>query len=248
MWTKFAFGAAAALFVGFSASAHAYVLNTLGNTGDSSQSIGSTLAAESFEADGNGIGDVVLALSTSTGGTGNIVVSLRANHSGAPGTLVDAIATISASSIPVGVEAYYQFYNLPVSNLISGTQYWLQVAHGVGSSSTNASVDTTAAPSSAIGDVFGPNNLFSTSTSTAGQATPYMVACISDDNSCGGFTGGTFSPSSINAADSFNEAVPEPAGLAVLGVGLVAVGWSCRRAAAVRRSAAAGLPATIPAS
>jgi hypothetical protein len=213
------------LSAGLCTSAHATSIleSTLGGASDSPKSLASLIGAESFVASGSGIGDIELALSRIGAANGSIVITIMTdNGTDKPGSLLDTVATLSENLIGTS-EGIYDFYNLPIDNLTSGSRYWLEVAKS-GSAAITTNVYTTAlAPvvgTASTTVAAGNTNYYSGSGS--GKTSPLMVDCISTDNAC--------DAGEQTIAYSVNEGVPEPASMAILGTGLVSLGWSRRRA------------------
>jgi PEP-CTERM motif len=212
------------LSAGIAATAHAApILSTMGNVGDLTKSL-STVAAESFVlASGTGISEIEIALGRASAANGSIIITINSdNGSNKPGSVLDTVATLSESLIGT-TEGFYNFFNLPINDLTAGVRYWVQVAK-VGTVSTSV-YTTTAAPS--------PNGAASASATIAAGNTNYYpglgpsktsileVMCLSADNSCA---------STFAATLSFDQTpTPEPASLAIVGVGLAGIGWIRRR-------------------
>lgn len=223
---------AALLSLGITASAHAgYLVNTLSNAtlpgnGFISQSIAGGIYAQSFVTDSTGINEVEFLLTNSTATTGSVVVTLRAdNGSDKPATTaLNTLATINAASLPVGSVSTFDYSNLGITGLTINTRYWIEITHGAGSTPSTATEMTTSP--TALGDVAtGSTSIFQSATNLDNNGTDttskYMALCVSDDNSC----------SVVNTA-SFVDGLPtpEPAGIAVLGVGLIFLGAARYRA------------------
>jgi hypothetical protein len=213
------------LSAGLCTSAHATSIleSTLGGASDSPKSLASLIGAESFVASGSGIGDIELALSRIGAANGSIVITIMTdNGTDKPGSLLDTVATLSENLIGTS-EGIYDFYNLPIDNLTSGSRYWLEVAKSGSAAITTSAYTTTLAPvvgTASTTVAAGNTNYYAGS--GGGKTTPLMVACISTDNAC--------DAGEQTIAYSVNEAVPEPASMAILGTGLVSLGWSRRRA------------------
>jgi hypothetical protein len=219
---KLSFGAVAVL-LGSTAMAHASpILDSIVASGETAKALGLRGAAESFVADSTGIGDVELQLQRTGTSTGSIVITLNANGTNAPGAVLNTIATITASTIPT-TETLYDFYNLGITGLTAGTTYWIEVAKG---STGTASVNTftnTATPA------YGSANATYWAGSGSATTVPVLSTCVSDTNLCD-----VLHTPTVNYA--FNQATPtpEPTTMAILGTGLVGLGWSRRRAMAKR--------------
>jgi hypothetical protein len=199
------------------ASAHAAVISdTLdGSAGDTTKSLSSKAAGESFTADGSGnLGDLELNLA-GTSASGSVVITLNANSGGTPGAVLQTIATVAASSIPAA-ETLYDFYNLPVTGLTSGDTYWIKVAKTATPTGIDAFTTATAATTGS-GQIYWPG---ATPTSTA----LFLTDCVSSDNACD-------AANTPSAGYSFNQgaATPEPSSVAILGAGLLGLGYFGRR-------------------
>jgi len=215
---------AGALSLGLCSSAHAtgILMDALSTMGNMPNGLNNSIAAESFVADSSGIGDIEMYLSEASSTTnGSIVITIRTDNSNKPSsTIVDTIQTLSESQIP-GSETLFDFYNLAINNLTSGTKYWIEVSKAPGSSSVSA--DTYATPVANI--ITGIASTGSSAGDTdyvvgtgGGTTIKAMTLCLSDNDAC----------DSINlaaAADSFNEAVPEPATAGIIGAGLAGLSW-----------------------
>ena len=203
--------------LGTSARASAILFSTLGNPGDTAKLVPSTGVAESFVAASSGIGDLELALSAPAGATGSIVITIMSDANNRPKAVLDTIATLSETQVGA-VEGFYDFYNLSVNNLTAGSRYWIDVAKG---SSAQTSVYTTnsqpnpGTDSNAV--TSGATNYWSGV--RTGTSSPLQTMCVSTDNSCDV----TYTPTAL----SINEAIaaPEPTALAMLGTGLIGLGW-----------------------
>ena len=186
------------------------------------KSVSTTVAAESFIASGTGISEVELALSAPSGSTGSILITLMNDSSNKPlGSLVATIATLSETNIGSS-EGLYDFYNLPINNLVSGNRYWIEIAKS-GSSATNiyTTINAPSPGSASSAFVLGGTNYFAGS--GASKTSPLEAMCISTDNAC----------QAANPQIAFSvdmaTAMPEPATIAILGTGLLGLGWSRRR-------------------
>lgn len=209
-----------ALLLGFGAAAQASIIaDTLdGNSGDSAKSLATKAAGESFIATTTSISEVEIDLArTST--TGSVVITLDSNGSNAPGSVLDTIATITASSLPT-TETLLDFYNLSVAGLTIGTTYWIEVAKS-GTTAPGVEAFTTTTASTA------GSGLTYWAGSGSAASTPLMNMCVSSDDSCDG--------NAPSGSYAFNESTstPEPASLAVLGAGMAGLGWVRRRRARV---------------
>ena len=205
-----------ALLLAFGTSAHASIIsNTLdGDSGDTVKTLISRAAAKSFTAGATGIlNDLEIDLNK-TGSTGSIAITLNANNAGVPGTPLNTIASLTASSLPSS-ETLYDFYNLAIAGLTPGSTYWITVAKT--GTATSADVFTTAtAAAIGTGQIYWPGT-------SATSTTTFLTDCVSSDNACDA----SF-PASTGT--SFNKATPtpEPASIAIIGAGLAGLGLSRR--------------------
>ena len=208
-------------------SAHAspILMNSWGNPSDIPKPLASIPGAESFVATSTGIGDVMVALSSSGTTSGSVLITVMSDNvsptNKPSGIVLDTIATLNESSIGTG-EGLYDFYNLPIDNLTIGARYWVNVGKtGIPAVSTNI-YTSTAAPSVGVANLtLATGNTSYYPGGGNGKISPLMVSCISTDNSC--------DATNTSFALSVNEAVPEPASIAVLGTSLIGLGWLRRR-------------------
>ncbi|HEY4043865.1 MAG TPA: PEP-CTERM sorting domain-containing protein [Rhodopila sp.] len=207
---------------GLCSSAHALgIMDALSTAPDAAHALNVNSAAESFVADSRGIGDVELNLSeTSTLTNGSVAITLRADNSNTPGASIDTIQQLNESQIPT-TQTLFDFYNLPINNLVPGTKYWIEVAKPTGSSVSTDSYSTLAS-NVITGNAATTSNPGDTAYAVgtgSGTISRLMTLCVSDDNSCD-------AANPVALADAFNEtAVPEPAGIAVLAAGLAGLAF-----------------------
>jgi hypothetical protein len=215
-----------ALLLAFGASAHASVMsNTLDSiSGDTAKSLTSRAAAGSFTADGTGsLGNLEIDLARTTlTPTGSIVITLNANAGGVPGSVLHPIATIAATNLPTA-ETLYDFTNLSITGLTSGSTYWIDVTKS-GTATTAEAFTTLATPATGTGQIYWPGT-------SATLTTTFLTYCVSSDNACDA----SF-PASANFTFNESTPAPEPASVAIVGAGLAGLGWVRRRRAGRARA------------
>jgi len=200
------------------------LVNTLASpeSGDTTRTLSAiSSVGQSFIADSAGIGDVELELAKTGTTTGSLVITIETNNGGVPGTVVDTIATLPETSIP-STETLFDFYNIALTTpLTPTTEYWLDVTK-----SGSVSSETFATTRGNASIATSPTSYYRGSGSAVTNSS--MAVCISDDNSCD-------ATNVALAADSFNEApvssptnTPEPASLALIGSGLIGIGFARR--------------------
>lgn len=120
------------------------VVNTASNTGDVEFSV-TTAVAQPFTPNASGpMSRLDLKIKKdASGSTGHVIVEIRADNSGLPGTDIIAQSSILNSSITTSYQ-YLPVYLIDTPALISGTQYWIYV-YTQDNGSGNYYLDQTAA-------------------------------------------------------------------------------------------------------
>jgi PEP-CTERM motif len=227
--------AASMLFAGLCSAASAGVLvDTIGVGGDTLHSISSRAVAQSFVATGTGIGDVEIALGLTGSATGSILLTLSTDSLNAPGTVIDTVSSLAETNIPSNAETLFDFNNLPIDNLTAGSKYWLSVTKA-GTIATDVYITTQAPAVGNPGKLGNPGDTDYWKGVSTGLISPFLVICISDDNSCGAAHAAAFTfgvapaPPPAPTTTLSSSDVPEPATLTIMGIGMAGLGLIRRR-------------------
>lgn len=226
--------------VGANASPYYNSLST-NNAGTSSAQlfpIGSAFG-NAFTATGSTMSEVEIALerySTSLDSAGSVVITLNADNglsgtADGPGALLYSLGTVTDASLVFGNISIIDITNLGIVSLTPGTKYWIEVARAAGTVRIEA-VTTASAATTGAGNFAYKAGTASAFLSNA-SAPPEMSFCVSGDNSCTATNFALNGAFAVTLSQS-NPGVPEPATMAILGSGLVGLGWSRRRAKAKR--------------
>ncbi len=206
------------------ASAHANTIyfanvgNDLGGglSGASVAVGGDSPLAQSFTVTPGGVLELsniglVLNNGGNSGGVSSIVVTLNADLAGAPGSVLATLGTLADSAL-TSSSAVYNFWGQAYT-LTSGATYWIEAQDTYAGST--ASLATTAVWEQASGIASGDIGVENQHTLADGLV----------------LSNGTIASAGSNPLQMSVDA-PEPATLAVLGVGLAGIGWARRRRAA----------------
>lgn len=167
--------------------------------------------AQSFTGGFGTITDVTLGLFNGSADGHSVIITLNADSGNTPGSIIYNFGVVADSAIGVAFDSTIAFHNLNIV-MAAGSKYWIEVADS-DSSATTSSRKTSVRWSTA-------QNMGGTG--ITGQSI---------------FSGGSTSSNETNVPLIMEVAAPEPATLAVLGIGIAGLGWArSRRKRAVSSS------------
>jgi len=216
--------AAGMILLGATVSAQASVLyDNLAESQnlDSFSNYSSNLIGASFNTDSASnldLTDVVLLLGDGTSGS-SLVVTLHSDSGGVPGGVISG-ASWTVSNPTFSTTGNYDFHLTSAITLTANTTYWVEgTATGTGSWSytTNLAAGTPLTGAGAIGNQSYFENGAANNNGSNGAA--YQMCAVT-----GASGTGACSVTSLVATINNSSATPEPATLAILGAGILALG------------------------